>query len=119
LRLWRSALHLDEAHAAVAGDRQPLMEAETRHFGPGHLRRLQQRVVIGNLDLLAVDLQSSHLASTPRNPLHPSWASKAPKSSTAGEPARLPRPVVARDAAGEAELVVEPRDLGRAERRDL
>ena len=33
LRLRRAALHLDQAHAAIAGDRQPLVVAEARDFG--------------------------------------------------------------------------------------
>ena len=60
LRLRRPALHLDQAHAAVAGDRQPLVEAEARHLRARLLRRLQQRVVVGYLDLFAVDLELSH-----------------------------------------------------------
>ena len=60
LRLRRPALHLDQAHAAVAGDRQPLVEAEARHFRARLLRRLKQRVVVGYLYLFPVDLQLSH-----------------------------------------------------------
>ena len=59
-RLRRAALHLDEAHAAIAGDRQPLMEAETRHLGAGHLAGLKQRVFGGNVDFLAVDDDLAH-----------------------------------------------------------
>ena len=33
VRLRRAALHLDQAHAAIAGDRQALVVAEARHFG--------------------------------------------------------------------------------------
>src|SRR5690606_2754615 len=60
LRLRRPALHLDQAHAAIAGNRQPLVEAEARHFRPRLLRRLQQRVVVGYFDLFPVDLDLSH-----------------------------------------------------------
>ena len=62
-RLGRAALHLDEAHAAVAGDRQALVEAEARHFRACLFARLQQRVVIGNLDFPAVDLELRHYLS--------------------------------------------------------
>jgi hypothetical protein len=64
-RLGRAALHLDQAHAAIAGDRQPLVEAEARHFRARLFRRLQQRVVIGNLDLFAVDFQLRHFVPNP------------------------------------------------------
>ena len=43
----RRALQLDQAHAAIAGDRQPLMEAEARDLGARLLARLQQREVRG------------------------------------------------------------------------
>jgi hypothetical protein len=66
LRLGRTALHLDQTHAAVAGDRQPFMEAEARHFRARRFRRLQQRVVVGYLDLFPVDLELCHFASTPQ-----------------------------------------------------
>jgi hypothetical protein len=36
-----AALHLDQAHAAVAGDRQPLVIAKARNLGTGLLTRLQ------------------------------------------------------------------------------
>ena len=41
LRLRRAGLHLDQAHAAVAGDRQPLVVAEPRDLLPGQLADLQ------------------------------------------------------------------------------
>src|SRR5690606_35585901 len=59
-RLWRAALHLDQTHAAVAGNRQTLVETETRNLGPGFLARLQQREMIRNLDFLTVNLQLCH-----------------------------------------------------------
>ena len=34
-RLRRAALHLDQAHAAIAGDRQALVVAEARNLGAG------------------------------------------------------------------------------------
>ena len=49
------ALDLDEAHAAVAGDRQALVVAEARDLGAGLLARLQQRRAVLDLDRLAVD----------------------------------------------------------------
>ena len=61
LRL-RHALHLDQAHAAIAGDRQALVIAEARHFGARHLAGLQQRRAVLDFDLGAVDLQFRHLA---------------------------------------------------------
>ena len=47
--------HLDEAHAAVAGDRQALVVAEARDLGAGLLARLHQRGAVLDLDRLAVD----------------------------------------------------------------
>ena len=43
-RLGRPALHFDQTHAAIAGDRQALVKAEARHLGARRLARLQQRV---------------------------------------------------------------------------
>ena len=54
LRLGRSGLHFNQAHAAVAGDRQPLMIAETRNFLARQLARLKNSCALGNLDLGAV-----------------------------------------------------------------
>src|SRR5581483_10156771 len=51
---------LDQAHPAIAGDRQPLMEAEARNLGARGLARLQQRVLRGNVDLFAVDEELGH-----------------------------------------------------------
>ena len=58
----RAALHLDQAHPAIAGDRQPLVVAEARNFGAGGLAGLQQRVLRGYIDLFAVDDQFGHFA---------------------------------------------------------
>ncbi len=58
----RAALHLDQAHPAIAGDRQPLVVAEARNFGARGLARLQQRVFRGNIDLFAVDDEFGHCA---------------------------------------------------------
>ncbi len=57
-----AGLHLDQAHAAVAGDRQPLVIAEARNLLPGQLRHLQNRHPGFELDLDAVDLGFRHLA---------------------------------------------------------
>ena len=58
----RAALHLDQAHPAIAGDRQPLVVAEARNFGARGLARLQQRVLRGHIDLFAVDDEFGHCA---------------------------------------------------------
>jgi hypothetical protein len=60
-RLRRPSLHLDQTHAAVAGDRQPLVETEARNLGAGLFARLQQREMIRDLDLFSVDFQLCHL----------------------------------------------------------
>ena len=54
------ALDLDEAHAAIAGDREPLMEAEARDLGARLLARLEQRVFGRDVDFLAVDDEFGH-----------------------------------------------------------
>ena len=59
-RLRRPAFHLDEAHPAVAGDRQPLVEAEPRHFRAGGLAGLEERIFGRNVDFLAVDDDLGH-----------------------------------------------------------
>ena len=40
LRFRRPRLHLDQTHAAIAGDRQPLVIAESRNLAPGSLAGL-------------------------------------------------------------------------------
>src|SRR5690606_10070915 len=60
LRLWRTALHLDQAHAAVARDRQALVIAEARNLGAGGLGGLHQREIVRNFDELAVYLDIGH-----------------------------------------------------------
>ena len=60
LRL-RHADDFDQAHAAIAGDRQPLVEAEARDFRAGGFASLQQRVLRRNVDLFAVDNELSHV----------------------------------------------------------
>ena len=54
------ALELNQAHAAIAGDREPLVEAEARDLGTGGLAGLQQRVLRRDVDLLAVDDELGH-----------------------------------------------------------
>ena len=51
----RHALHLDQAHAAVAGDRQALVVAEARNLGASLLAGLKHGDAVLDLDLLAVD----------------------------------------------------------------
>ena len=67
-RLGRPALHLDEAHAAIAGDRQPLVEAEARNFRARRLAGLEQRVFGGDVDFPAVDDDLGHCALAPPCP---------------------------------------------------
>ena len=64
-RLGRAALHLDEAHAAVAGDRQPLVEAKARHFRAGGFAGLKQRVFGRDVNFLAVDDDLAHAPLAP------------------------------------------------------
>ena len=59
-RLRRAALHFDQAHAAIAGDRQPFVEAEARDFRAGLLASLQQRQLRRYFDLDIVDDDFGH-----------------------------------------------------------
>src|SRR5262244_599488 len=53
-----------EAHAAIAGDGQTLVEAEARDLGARRLARLQQRVFRRDVDLRAVDDELGHLTAS-------------------------------------------------------
>jgi predicted molibdopterin-dependent oxidoreductase YjgC len=53
----------DQAHAAIAGDREPLMVAETRDLRSRRLGGLEQRVFRGNVDLDAINDDFRHLQS--------------------------------------------------------
>ncbi len=59
---FRRPHQLDQAHAAIAGDRQALMKAEPRNLRPAGLAGLQQRVFRRNVDLVAVDDDLGHRA---------------------------------------------------------
>jgi hypothetical protein len=50
----------DQAHAAIAGDRQPFVIAKARNFRAGGLAGLEQRVLQRNVDFLVVDDQFGH-----------------------------------------------------------
>src|SRR5690606_6877013 len=60
LGLGRSRLHLDQAHAAVAGDRQALVIAEARDLLPRPLGHLEHGHAGLELDFDAVDLGDGH-----------------------------------------------------------
>jgi hypothetical protein len=64
-RLWRAALHFDQAHAAVARDRQPLVEAEVRNFRAGGFASLKKQVFGRDFDFLAVDDDFAHAPFAP------------------------------------------------------
>src|SRR6185312_2318614 len=64
LRLGRAGLHLDEAHAAVAGDGEALVVAETRDLLAGQFGHLQHVHAGFELDLDAVDFGFRHGPST-------------------------------------------------------
>ena len=54
------ALHLDQAHAAIAGDRQALVIAEARNLHPRLLAGLEDGDPVLDLDLNPVDGQCRH-----------------------------------------------------------
>ena len=66
LRLGRSGLHLDQAHAAVAGDAQPLVIAEAGDFLAGQLAGLQDGGACRNFELYAVDFDLGHYSAASR-----------------------------------------------------
>ena len=70
----RAALDLDQAHPAIAGDRQPLVVAEPRNFRARGLARLQQREFRWHLDLFAVDDEFGHAQTFPACSLRTSQA---------------------------------------------
>ena len=56
----RGLLDLDEAHAAIRGDREPVMEAEPGDLLPRHFSRLQYGEAGRHLDLDTVDGELGH-----------------------------------------------------------
>ncbi len=61
-RLRRRLLDLHQAHAAIAGNRQPVVIAEPRHLDARRLAGLQDRGSGGDFDLDAVDGELGHRA---------------------------------------------------------
>ena len=53
-------LHLDQTHAAIAGDGEAFMEAEMGNFNPELLASLQDGQSRFHLDLLAIDGELRH-----------------------------------------------------------
>ena len=56
----RRALHLHQAHAAVAGHREALVIAEAGNFDAGHFASLQHRHAVRHLDFPIVDGELWH-----------------------------------------------------------
>ena len=61
-RFWR-AHHFDQAHAAIAGYRQPFVVAKTRHISACVLQRLNDRQVVVHLDFGSIDNELGHCAT--------------------------------------------------------
>ena len=76
--LGRAADHLDQTHAAVAGDAEPLVIAEARDLDARHLAGLQQREVGIDLDHHAVDGDGTQIAHA----FSSSFSSRALRSAT-------------------------------------
>ena len=57
------ALKLDQAHPAIAGDRQPLVEAEARDFRARGFRRLQEGELGRDIHFGAVDDDFRHISA--------------------------------------------------------
>jgi hypothetical protein len=64
-RFRRSLLHFDQAHAAVAGDRQAFVVTEARDFDPGGFRGLQNGGAGGDFDFDPVDGEFRHVLTPP------------------------------------------------------
>ena len=62
----RRFLDVDQAHAAVAGDRQALVEAEMRHLDADRLAGLEDREPVLDLDLASVDGELCHAPPLPQ-----------------------------------------------------
>src|SRR3546814_19697995 len=77
LRLGRPRLHLDEAHPAIARDRQPLVIAETRDLLAGKLERLQHGGASGHLALDAINFELGHCGAVLDNPRPSGWTGSA------------------------------------------
>src|SRR5262249_23265486 len=92
------ALELDQAHAAIARDGQPLMEAEPRNFRARGLAGLQQSVFRRDVDLFAVDDQLGHAASALSSRIR-----RTGPPSTAAPPAGFPSRRRARSARAAAD----------------
>ena len=56
----RCPLHFDQAHPAVAGDRQPVVVTKARDFDAGFLTGLQDRRSCVDFDFYPVDCQLRH-----------------------------------------------------------
>ena len=93
-------LHLDQAHAAVAGDRQPLVEAEMRHFLADRLQRLKQGQAAVDLVFAAVNGNRRHraYAATLRSRI---------RRSSSGRKCRI-RPWIGQAAASPRAQIVWP-----------
>ncbi len=97
LRL-RDTLHFDQAHAAIAGDRQPLVETEARDFRARGFAGLEQRVLRRNVDLFAVDNKLGHAcffnSRDPASSLLYMLMLAAPIVALGGRPSRIVAAVV-------------------------
>ena len=97
LRL-RDALHFDQAHTAIAGDRQPLVETEARDFRARGFAGLEQRVLRRNIDLFAVDNKLGHAcffnSCDPASSLLNMLMFAAPVVALGGRPSRIMPAVV-------------------------
>ena len=80
---FRRALHFNQAHAAVAGNRQAFVETETRHFGASLFAGLQQRGAVLDFDFNAVYFDLGHpvFASQAQR-----WACQRSLSITSAQP---------------------------------
>ena len=86
------ALHLDQAHAAIAGDRQALVIAEARNLHAGLLAGLENGDPVLHLDL-AVDRQCCHCAYATFESSSLRWFTFFPTACrTLKDPCRRPHP---------------------------
>src|SRR5690606_3825483 len=103
LRLGRPRLHFDQAHAAIACNRQPLVIAEARDFLAGQFAGLQHGGPVGDLDLDAIDGDFGHYSAASCIAPAPS----AIRRSSSGRKWRI-RPWIGQAAASPNAQIVWP-----------
>ncbi|MCY1171720.1 hypothetical protein D9M73_118410 [compost metagenome] len=107
LRLRRSGLHLDQAHAAIARDAQPFMIAEARDFLAGEFARLEHSGPGGNFNLDTIDFDNRHYSAASIIGLNPPPRFSVMRRSISGRKCLI-RPWIGQAAASPSAQIVWP-----------